>query len=510
MAGFNAFHISTLGMMAQSDNLGVIGQNIANATTTGYKRQEARFSTVLSHSVAVGNEFRRTRDTGGVRSHAINTIDGQGILHQTDRTNDLGIAGDGFFILNSLVDGDGETYYGRDGSFILAAGDRLAVAAPRDPTTTIDITTAYLADKNGYFVLGYPVGPSGVADTAGAPSPIRLDQFAFREDGVETTTVNLDLNLKASSDVGDNFKYQASIVDSAFNSKTVNLLFTNAPGDNTWYVTAGADNATTVSLGPATAYANNTGSRTTVFDAANGSIKVTEDYFNGLQTGDTFTVAGSTGNDGTYTVSRVSDDGSTIFLDAPGFVDETAAADIAFGGTITAPMVFTNSGTLSTPTSYDLSIAWGDGATSTVAIDVADFTQYAGDFLVQNNNTDGYEATEMESYRFDTKGRVIGVFGNGEARPIYQIPLANFSNPNALETHNGNVYRETTDSGEPRTSVATQTDAYSFLPNAVELSNVDLGDEMTRMIVAQNVYNSNAMAFKTVDEMIEGARDLKR
>ena len=130
MAGFNAFHISTLGMMAQSDNLGVIGQNIANATTTGYKRQEARFSTVLSHSVAVGNEFRRTRDTGGVRSHAINTIDGQGILHQTDRTNDLGIAGDGFFILNSLVDGDGETYYGRDGSFILAAGDRLAVAAP--------------------------------------------------------------------------------------------------------------------------------------------------------------------------------------------------------------------------------------------------------------------------------------------------------------------------------------------------------------------------------------------
>ena len=289
-----------------------------------------------------------------------------------------------------------------------------------DPTTTIDITTAYLADKNGYFVQGYPVGPSRVADTAGAPSPIRLDQFAFREDGVETTTVNLDINLKASNDVGDNFKYQASIVDSAFNSKTVDLLFTNAPGDNTWYVTAGADNATTVSLGPATAYANNTGSRTTVFDAADGSIKVTEDYFNGLQTGDTFTVAGSTGNDGTYTVSRVSDDGSTIFLDAPGFVDETATADIAFGGTITAPMVFTNSGTLSTPTNYDLP---SPGRRRRRRLPVADFTQYAGDFLVQNNNTDGYEATRWKTSRYQRTG------WRWRGPPGYRYP---FLNPNAL------------------------------------------------------------------------------
>ena len=511
MAGFSAFNISTLGMMAQSYNLDVIGQNISNATTGGYKRDEARFQTVLSDSVAPGNRFRRNQDLGGVTTYTMATIDSQGLLQQTNNVMDLGISGDGFFILNTAVDGTGETRYGRDGSFQLVSGETTTTTDPFDSTSTINITTAYLADKNGHLVMGYPISSDGTVNSAGDPQRMRLDQFAFADTGEETTTVDIDANLTASDNTGDSFSYQINLVDSAFNSKTASLQFTNASGDNSWHVTVSADNATTVTLGTKGTYANNsTTNRTTTFSATAGTVTVTADFFNGLQTGDTFTVAGSTSNDGSYTISSVSDDGSTVFLDTPGFTNETANTDITFGGTITEPLTFNNDGTINSPTTYDLSVAWDDGATSTVTVNVEDFTQYSGDFIVFGNNTDGFEASEMESFSFDADGRIIGFFNSGDARALYQVPLALFSNPNGLEAHNGNVYAETTESGEDLIRLASATDAFSFVPNTVELSNVDLADEMTRMIVAQNAYNSNAMVFKTVDEMTEAARDLKR
>lgn len=511
MTGFSAFHVSTLGMLAQSRNLNTIGQNISNVTTNGYKRVETRFETVLSESVAPGNEFRRNQDMGGVKTYTSNTVDVQGLLSQTGRALDLGIAGDGYFTLNSAIDGTGQTYYGRDGSFQLISGDTATVTDPYDATSTIDITTAYLADKNGYAVMGYPIGSDGVVDTSGTPAAMRLDQFTFTEIGEETTSVDIDMNLTASDTTGETFNYQINVVDSSFNPRTIDLAFINAAGDNSWHVTSAADNATTLTLGTKAAYANSTGTeRSAVFSNANSSVSVAPNFFNGLQTGDTFTATGTTSNDGTYTITSVSDDGSTVFLDAPAFTDETTATNITFGGTVTEPMTFTSSGTLTSPTTYDLSVAWDDGATSTVTIDVGGFTQFAGDFTVFSNNTDGFEASELESFNFDAAGQIIGRFNNGQARALYQLPLSLFSNPNGLAAHNGNVYAETTDSGEPLVRTASQTDAFSFNPNTVELSNVDLADEMTRMIVAQSAYNSNAMVFKTADQMTEVARDLKR
>ncbi|HJO97057.1 MAG TPA: flagellar hook-basal body complex protein, partial [Rhodospirillales bacterium] len=94
--------------------------------------------------------------------------------------------------------------------------------------------------------------------------------------------------------------------------------------------------------------------------------------------------------------------------------------------------------------------------------------------------------------------------------PIYKVPLAQFANPNALEMKNGNVFAESGESGTPNVVVAGANGFATFLPNSREMSNVDMADEFTRMIVTQTAYNSPASVFRTVDEMTETARDLKR
>ena len=87
--------------------------------------------------------------------------------------------------------------------------------------------------------------------------------------------------------------------------------------------------------------------------------------------------------------------------------------------------------------------------------------------------------------------------------------MATFVNPNGLQAGNGNVYEETSLSGESRTVFADTSGIALLAPNTVELSNVELAAQFTQMIRVQQAYNSSATVFKTVDEMLMAARDLK-
>ena len=172
---------------------------------------------------------------------------------------------------------------------------------------------------------------------------------------------NLDVNPAASSDVGDNFEYQASIVRQRLSIPKPSTFCSRTPRATTPVARNRErghrdDRSRSVRRPPMrTARAR----ERPYLDAADGSIRVTDDYFNGLQAGDVLhgrRIRGQRRN--LYGLRAFRTTGSTIFPDAPGFVDETAAGDIAFGGTIAAPMVFAPRERLSTPTSYDLSIAW--------------------------------------------------------------------------------------------------------------------------------------------------------
>ena len=102
-----------------------------------------------------------------------------------------------------------------------------------------------------------------------------------------------------------------------------------------------------------------------------------------------------------------------------------------------------------------------------------------------------------------SKGQVIANFQNSTSRPVYKLPLALFTNTNGLEAANGNSFIESLKSGAPRLVAAQEGGAAIFVPGVLELSNVELADEFTRMIIAQAAYNASAMAFRTMDEITQ-------
>jgi len=104
MAIYGAFAVSTLGMMAQSHSLQTIGVNIANINTGGYKAADTRFATVLSRTFE-----NHQSDIGGVRPQDYQRIDSQGFLVTSQSDLHVAINGKGFFILNTQLDGSGET-----------------------------------------------------------------------------------------------------------------------------------------------------------------------------------------------------------------------------------------------------------------------------------------------------------------------------------------------------------------------------------------------------------------
>ncbi len=191
-------------------------------------------------------------------------------------------------------------------------------------------------------------------------------------------------------------------------------------------------------------------------------------------------------------------------------VDPTVTTDVA-------TLTFDANGALISPSSGLVTLALSfpaDGAypagTASVTLDISDITQFAGDFLPVSYTKNGFAKANLTGVKFDGAGQVIANFDNSTFRAIYKIPLAEFSNINGLKGINGNVYKETTESGTARVVTVDDTGYASFLPNTYELSNVDLAGEFTRMIQTQTAYNSSSTVFKTIDEMVKSAGDMKR
>lgn len=175
-------------------------------------------------------------------------------------------------------------------------------------------------------------------------------------------------------------------------------------------------------------------------------------------------------------------------------------------------LTFKSDGTLASPTTMNLALSFGGttASTATVALDISTMTQFYGDFLPRQYSKDGFASSNMKSFNFDSDGNVTGSFEDNTQRKIYQLALGVFSNPNALEAINGNVYKPSNDSGAPLITTAGASGYASITPNAHELSNVDMGNEFTKMMLTQTAYNASSTVFRTADEMLTIARDLKR
>lgn len=700
MSGYGLFQPSTLGMQSQSHKLNTIGYNIANVNTGGFKRTDTMFQTVLSDSIDTQSDY------GGVKPFSRATNDIQGLVQSTGRDLDLAISGSGFFGLQADLTSSDTLFYTRDGSFQINTVNGQTSSVTADDGSTITVSNGYLVDKNGFFLRGIPANSDGTFSSSGTAAPMRVDQYAFTDQGQPTTAAELEFNLPSNHEFGDDaFTYALRTYDSNATERNISFDFERRLENNQWRLDTRADNLTSVSLTPSsvlTVSAGGTANTFMTFSSADKSIRVRDlatgnsvaNTFNDLTEGDTFTISGSGSNDGTYTVTSVTENGSLLkvsqaltdetgattvtngaltnetlavsattetpagsvgfqipadpvgvpsinsaggdvtFDNATGtitsttvglfatlnagdfftvsgsgannvtfqvgaldatnsiitlatapttvtlaagttltnaatgrltfsnagetvtaatagaFSGVTAGETIQFAGTdnnnatyvvssvsadgstltlsngatayssatastltsdsaLTDPLIFSATGTLQSPTEVTYTATWDDGATSSFTIDFSGMTQYNGDFTVYRKEQDGLGLSDITNISFDGIGQVIGTFADGTTRSLYKIPLYDFNNPNALDSQNGMLFTETEGSGSASTFFADESSKGGFNAGAVETSNVDIAQEFSQMIQAQNAYNMSATTFKTIDEMTTVARDLK-
>ena len=407
------------GLRSHQTMMDVIGNNIANVNTSGFKSSSVTFQDTLSQMIGgAGSPNNATGGTNpaqvglGVRMSAISTNFAQGASQLTGRTTDLAIQGDGMFITRS----GGENLYTRQGSFSFDTDGRLVTA-------------------QGAVVQGWMANSEGVIDTNAPVNDVRLPMAQLLQP-VKTGEANLGGNLPADAAVGAALTSSINVYDAQGAEWPVSLTFTKT-GADAWDVTATA---------PDPADPNNP------IQLYSGSI--------------TF--------------------------------DPTTGRPAADPGI-----------------ELDFSAGPGEWAGDTVSVglglgDLAGLQQYSGANTVNFGSQNGSSVGFLRSFSIAPSGVVVGVFSNGQTRPVGQIAMANFNNPQGLEKVGNSGFRVTVNSGNPQIGVAGQGGRGSLAAGMLEMSNVDLAQEFTNLIVAQRGFQANTRIITASDELLQDLVNLKR
>ena len=414
MSLFGSLFSGVSGLNAQSRAMGMISDNIANVGTTAYKGASAQFSNLIARKVGV-----TAHTPGGVRVHTVYNVGSPGLIQPSASATDLAIAGAGFFVVNSLVDGAGDQAFTRAGSFQPDAEGNL-----RTPS--------------GHFLQGWALDQDGAIANVNQLQTVNINDI----NGLAAATKNVELqaNLDANQvpvaayNPGDmaaglvdpHFELPIQVFDSLGKAHDLKLSFlrTGAADVNTWSVEVSAD--------------------------VDGDGELTDLLESG----------------------QLTFDGNGVLT----------------GNTLPEP----------------INIEWNNGAEpSEISFDLGRIVQIAGEFKMRSKAQDGTSAGALTGVSVDASGFVSASFSNGEVRRIFQLPIATFANPGALDPRSGNVFAQTDASGEFNLKVAGTAGAGAVTPEALEAANVDLGEEFTKMIVTQRAYSANAKVINTTDQMLD-------
>jgi flagellar hook protein FlgE len=208
------------------------------------------------------------------------------------------------------------------------------------------------------------------------------------------------------------------------------------------------------------------------------------------------------------------------------------SSSLVDGQVATGTVQFNGDGTLrsiSAGLSSELTINWTNGAVpskvtfdwgtqgqpvgteNTTQIGGTDgLSQFASDYNVAFVNQNGSQVGELIGVSINEDGIVTASFSNGETQDLYKIPLADFANPNGLNSISGNVFSQTRDSGEVNLRAAGTNGTGSVVSATLESSNVELSEQLTDLIVAQRAYQSNTKAITTANSLLEELNGLIR
>ena len=143
-------------------------------------------------------------------------------------------------------------------------------------------------------------------------------------------------------------------------------------------------------------------------------------------------------------------------------------------------------------------------------IDVHDLTCYSGGTEARVSASDGSAAGILSSYTVSNTGQIVGVFSNGLKQTLGQLALANFNNVNGLEKIGDSMFRSTVNSGLAQVGPAGSAGLGLITSGALEMSNVDLAQEFTNLVIAQRGFQANSRIITTSDEILQELVNLKR
>lgn len=449
------------GLVAQSNALSVISDNVANATTNGYKRSEAQFS-----DFRVNDKFGRFFDGAGVQGSQRLLADRQGGISQTGVATNLAILGNGFFIVQDVDNAFGDRQ---------ATSEELTDAGnPPELTRAGDFSPdayGHLVNSAGRALLGQRLVDG---ETPAAVTSVNQLELVSMDDMAGYAEGSTEVSIKASLPISQG-------------------------------VSASGDLTTVAPVKTVVSAIDSTGEPAAI---GLSMIKTADDP-----------VLGSTWE--IYQTGVTYEDGSA----APGApTTPTLLGSVSFGpgGAPTggaegdpinlAMSLGSNFGAVA------LNVGEYNKATglAVTASEETSTTSYSYSY-------DGIAADTLKSVELTDEGYVRATYQSGVARDFYRIPNGYVRNAQGLDAVSGNAYNVTADSGELQfkefgsktvSSLVSATDdratvGAALVANAVEQSNTDISQEFTTMIVAQRTYSANSKVVTTADEMTQTVLGLK-
>lgn len=480
------------GLKNHQIRMDVIGNNIANINTAGYKKSRVVFKDTLYQSMkgatgAVSGSRGGTNPMGVGLGMAVSSIDQ---IHTatattvTNRMTDMAIDGNGYFVLKCGQ----QDYYTRSGNFDFDEEGNLTNVA------------------NGYNVQGWmtagledPNSGDWTIDTNANMRSINISGFKTCE-AKTSTEMNVTGNLYAGMEIPqvgtpaanidptDDMQYPSSTDDTLIVSRDVYDSVGRPVKVNMRFFKTGMD------AGPP-ALTN---------WACDISLNSTFDQAPGYVSGDFVAV-----------------DLSTATQDAP----VTGDLGLESGKNLLRiyNLQFDENGKIADPenspwlSQVQLSIERNDttpvdGAMAlpiTFKLDLNQLTQYDS----QANGTatqNGYKDGSLIGYNVGTDGVIKGIYSNGESKSLARVALATFENPGGLNQAGGTLFQKSSNSGVEAIAPPGENGKGDIIPNSLEMSNVDLSEEFTDMITTQRGFQANSRIITTSDEMIQELVNLKR
>lgn len=523
-----ALNSGVSGIRLHQNMLDVIGNNLANVNTYGYKSSRLLFADLLSQTLSNGKSGNPMQVGKGVTIGSITSNFSQGTLETTNRPFDFALQGEGFFVLN----GGSRDYFTRVGAFTVDSSNNL-----------VDSNTGYKVMDTSGKSIEIPYGSTVLGKgTTRVSLTGNLDASAFN-----TTS---EVLLTASSLTVSGVAATTTTALNSLDSNTTDyvngdtILITGTKSDGTPIsatFTYGTDGTTVGSLitklNSSGVFGGTTGNATASLDAS-GKLKLKSNTSGKDEL--TLTLADGGSNTGKMTWTDHSLGGaihttSTDFFDAQGtrhtvtfrftkegdnVWDMTASMDSG-DGEITDSTIsnikFNDDGTYSTSGDAELSFQFnGFDTADSIVFNLG--TSGKSDGLTQNggkataaiSSQDGYPYGTFDTVSVGSDGTLRALYTNGITQDVATLKIALFNNLNGLAKAGDNLFIQTTASGDATFTTGGSGRAGTIASGFLEGSNVDMATELTALITAQRGFQLSTKVITTADEVLAEAVNLKR